>query len=211
MFWYPREADLSGKDDKGQSLEEFLDGYDPRKYELPAVTTDILVFVRSEPFPRLLLVRRGRHPYYGMLALPGGFLEMKETLDQGAARELMEETGVTGVPLQQLGAYGTLGRDPRLRIVSVAYTVVLDKEPAFQAGDDAADAAFCNLVVSKQENNGILQYHMEATHPARAMNAWADIEEQNGQRTIVRSTIASDHALMVLDAVEKLGFAIEPA
>ncbi len=207
MFWYPKEEDLKWKDDKGQTLEEFLAGYDPRKYELPAVTTDILVFVRQKPNPRLLLVRRGRHPYYGMLALPGGFLEMTETLGQGAARELMEETGVTGVPLQQLGAYGTLGRDPRLRIISVAYTVVLNEEPSFQAGDDADDAAFCNLVVSKQENNGILQYHMEATNTERAMHAWADIEEKNGQHTIVRSTIASDHALMMLDAIQKLGFA----
>lgn len=90
----------------------------------------------------MLLVRRGREPYAGTWAFPGGFVELGESLESAARRELGEETGLVGVALRQLGAFGDPGRDPRGWVVTVAYTGVVPDERAelVEEGDDAAEA-----------------------------------------------------------------------
>lgn len=107
-----------------------------------AVTVDIVVL--TDRGREVLLVRRGAPPYEGALALPGGFVEIDESLDAAARRELAEETGVdvASVSIVQVGAYGEPGRDPRGRTVSVAYLALLDERPAATAGSDAAEAAW---------------------------------------------------------------------
>ncbi len=204
MFWYPTEADLEQTDDRGKTLRQFLKEYDPRAYELPAVTTDILLFQHGQGKPRLMMIRRGRHPSYGMLALPGGFLEMDEELEDGAARELMEETGITGIPLHQLGAYGTVGRDPRLRIVSVAYIAHNDGQITFHAGDDAAYAGLFDIALEVTKDGSAANYLLSVRNSE--YYADAEIYEEGKKRRIMRSSIASDHALMILDAIEELGW-----
>lgn len=88
-----------------------------------AVTVDTVVFTQREKEPMLVLVQRGNQPFLGRWALPGGFVEIDEDLPDAASRELREETGldVPAAALTQLGAYGTPGRDPRMRVVSVVY------------------------------------------------------------------------------------------
>lgn len=107
----------------------------------PSVTTDIALFRRADEARELLLIRRRDDPFEGLWALPGGFVEKGETLEAAARRELAEETGITGVTLRQLAAYGEPGRDPRGWTVSVVFwgwrTV---EDPAPIAGDDAAEA-----------------------------------------------------------------------
>ena len=88
----------------------------------------------------LLMVKRGGHPFIGKWALPGGFLEPDETAEQAVRRELAEETGVNADAIIQLRAFSDPHRDPRTRIVTVAYIAVLDRLPDARAGDDAADA-----------------------------------------------------------------------
>jgi 8-oxo-dGTP diphosphatase len=110
------------------------------------VTTDIAVFTIRGDALELLLIRRGRPPFQGAWALPGGFLDIDEDLDTCAARELAEETGVEGVYLEQLYTFGAVGRDPRERVVSVAYIALAPADKLdVQAGDDAADARWFRL------------------------------------------------------------------
>jgi 8-oxo-dGTP diphosphatase len=203
MFWYPKEADLDARDAGGVTLREFLEKYDPKRYELPAVTVDILAFRLEEDGMSLLLIRRGRHPAYGMLALPGGFVEMNESLEEAAARELLEETGLSDVELTQLGAYGDVGRDPRMRIVSVAYMSVLRRDMPVRAGDDAADAAFYRVSVGQKRQN--MEDIYDLSFISEKGRASAKIVKSLGKRVIAESGIASDHSIMILDALERLG------
>lgn len=107
----------------------------------PAVTVDAVVFATGGGATSVLLIRRGKPPFEGKWALPGGFVEMDETLARSAARELAEETGLTGVDLEQLHAFGDPGRDPRGRTVSIAHWGVIEgPAPHVRGDDDAAEA-----------------------------------------------------------------------
>jgi 8-oxo-dGTP diphosphatase len=106
-----------------------------------AVTVDVAVFTVRDDHVLVTLVERGSDPYLGMLALPGGFVDVSEELEAAAARELAEETGlvVPAESLTQLGAYGTPGRDPRGRTVSIVYwAMVLDLDDPVGGSDAAA-------------------------------------------------------------------------
>lgn len=111
----------------------------------PSVTTDTVLFATLGARLRVLLVRRGRPPFEGTWALPGGFLEEDEDLDVCARRELQEETGIRGVTLEQFGAPG---RDPRGRVISIAFlgTIAPDhlREPP-RASSDAADLGWFDV------------------------------------------------------------------
>ena len=116
------------------------------QFPRPAVTVDAVIFDMhdDDKIPKVLLIKRKHEPFKGMWAIPGGFLEMDEELDAGAARELYEETGLDIRPsdLQQVVAVGRMNRDPRDRIISVVYTAVVDRfeHTKVCAGDDAEDA-----------------------------------------------------------------------
>jgi 8-oxo-dGTP diphosphatase len=102
----------------------------------------VLFTIRDEAL-HLLLIRRAREPFAGRWALPGGFLDIDEDLDRCAERELEEETGVRGLYLEQLCTFGRTGRDPRERVISVAYFALAPSDRiALRAGDDAAEAAW---------------------------------------------------------------------
>jgi 8-oxo-dGTP diphosphatase len=132
-----------------RSEAEFLRAYRPAAFPRPSVTVDVAAFSIIDAELRVLLVRRGEHPFKGTWALPGGFLrvgdahkDQGEDLDAAAARELHEETalGIGDVYLEQLGAFGRAGRDPRMRVITVAYYALIrpDLVPLAKAGGDAA-------------------------------------------------------------------------
>lgn len=117
--------------------------YNPRAYPPFAVTVDIAVFTIRDDALQVLLIERGNEPFLGAWALPGGFVKIDEDLEQAAARELAEETGLRASSwhLEQLGTYGAPDRDPRMRVVSVAYWAICAEAPALRGGGDAAAAA----------------------------------------------------------------------
>lgn len=134
------------------------EGYNAEAFAKPSVTVDVVAFTtRTQPNAAkgeaaklsVLLIKRGVWPYAGQWAVPGGFVRMDEDLDTAARRELGEETGITGASyLEQLYTFGTVGRDPRTRVISVAYYALLpdaqsglpDAPGEPEAGSDAREA-----------------------------------------------------------------------
>ena len=115
-------------------------------YRRPALTVDGVVLHRQAhgllgDCSSILLVRRGREPFRGRYALPGGFVEYGEDLDDAIVREVAEETGLTGLPFRQFRTFGKPGRDPRGHTVSVVYVAVIIGEVPEVVGGDDADSA----------------------------------------------------------------------
>ncbi len=115
-------------------------------YPRPAVTVDIALFYRVENDIRILLISRKDEPFKDRFALPGGFVEMDETLEEAAYRELEEETGIKAERLVQFRTYSEVGRDPRGRTISMVFYHILRGKPQKPvAGDDASSASWRSL------------------------------------------------------------------
>jgi 8-oxo-dGTP diphosphatase len=111
------------------------------QYPRAALTVDCVVFGFDEAELKVLLIQRALEPFNGRWALPGGFVRVEETLDAAARRELAEEAGITNVFLEQLYTFGTTGRDPRERVVSIAYYALVKlSDHRAKAATDAANA-----------------------------------------------------------------------
>ena len=213
------------KNEKGQTLEEFLKEYDPYQYKNPCATTDMVLFSYAGEKPdtdalKVLLVCRKNHPSIGYWALPGGFVELYENLEDTARRELEEETGVKGLPVEQFACYGDYQRDPRARVITTAYfSLVNEKEVRVKAGDDAADAAWFTVKLKKGESKDITtdaavirreDFSLELENEDRGLKIRAVIckEERQG---LVRERkykvkeggmVAVDHAAILTQALE---------
>ena len=120
--------------------------YDASKYERPSVTVDVVMMSLRQRDLQVLLVKRRSWPYEGMWAVPGGFVNMNESLETAAKRELQEETGLQDVYLEQLYTFGDPGRDPRTRVITVVYFALLDSERLqVRAASDAADVGWFSV------------------------------------------------------------------
>ncbi len=121
--------------------------YDPASYDRPSVTVDVALFALRANHLQVLLIRRKNWPYQDYWALPGGFIQMDESLEQSALRELQEETGVADLHLEQLYTFGEPERDPRSRVISVAYVALVraDQARQVQGADDAAEARWWSM------------------------------------------------------------------
>ncbi|MEA4833061.1 MAG: NUDIX domain-containing protein [Oscillospiraceae bacterium] len=133
------------RDRDGLTEKEFLAAYKEKNYPKPSLTADILIFKKNGDITKLLLIKRGGHPFLGKWALPGGFVNPDESADAAAARELEEETHIKAAGLKQLGLYSKPGRDPRTWVVTEAYIAYIsDSAPDADyvaVADDDADAA----------------------------------------------------------------------
>jgi 8-oxo-dGTP diphosphatase len=108
------------------------------------VSVDVMVFGFFAGKVKLLLIKRGKEPYKGKWAIPGGFLDIDEELEAAAARELAEETGLINITLEQVQTFGSLGRDPRGRQITVAFMGTTSQHK-LKAGDDAAEAKWFDI------------------------------------------------------------------
>ena len=130
----------------GETAPETAANYDPSRYERPSVTVDIVILTVRDGKLVVLLIRRKRWPFEGMWAIPGGFVNPDESLEEAATRELQEETGVRDVYLEQLYTFGDPGRDPRTRVITVVYYALIRADRLnVQAADDAEDADWFHL------------------------------------------------------------------
>ncbi|WP_339303771.1 NUDIX domain-containing protein [Paenibacillus sp. FSL R5-0519] len=219
------------------SEEQFLDSYDAGDYERPSVTVDMLVFtIRSEaqenyrklaePELQLLLIRRGGHPYLGQWALPGGFVSMQESLEDAARRELLTETGLDDIYLEQLYTWGDVERDPRTRVISCSYMALVDSsELELQAGDDASEANWFRveqrLLEEKRhihERGRVIERRLQLILTNGTEELSAIVETKETIEGKVRSHhvtlgevqgIAFDHAKIIHYALERLRSKIE--
>lgn len=207
------------KNKAGQTLEEYLDGYDPRQFDLPSNTTDIIVVrcqeeLRSwEQQLEVLLIKRGNHPGIGFWATPGGFVEMREHMDEGAARELEEETGIQDLPLVQMATWGDYDRDPRWRVITTSYLALVEGDIAVQAGDDAADALWFNVSLKQEANdteNRTEIWNLNLVNEEFKIQVGAKIEivhsghkllDKKQYRIVENNGLAADHGCLVTQAL----------
>lgn len=214
------------KNEQGLDLEQFLQQYYPGDYENPSVTTDIIVFKYNgvleqvENNLKVLMVKRKNHPCIGYWALPGGFVNMEEDVLTAAKRELEEETHLKNIPMEQLATWGEVQRDPRYRIITVAYLALVDETVTdIQADDDAADAAWIDveLELTKEEElvgTGFHKlrsvYKIHVFQKEKKVNLTAYIEKIENKNAIIKETkysvienngIAFDHGRLLVQAL----------
>jgi len=128
--------------------QETSETYDASKYERPSVTVDVVIFSILDEMLKVLLIKRKAWPHEGMWAIPGGFVDIDESLEHAAYRELAEETGVSSsdVYLEQLYTFGEPDRDPRTRVITVAYFALVSADKINpQAASDAADVGWFSV------------------------------------------------------------------
>lgn len=173
------------KSDEGMTEEEYLAQYKPGDYPRPSVTVDILIFAMNRnQHLELLLIKRGGHPCKGRWAIPGGFVDMEESLEEAAARELKEETSLEDIYLEQLYTFGDVGRDARSRVISVAYIALASAGLLeFSAGDDAVDACLFEV---KQNGGNFCLYSSQR------------------DLTLTEEDLAFDHAKIIHKGLERL-------
>ena len=188
--------------DKDRLTEtEYLAGYRQGDYPRPSVTADVAVFREGERGMELLLIRRGGHPFLGKWALPGGFSEPGETVDETAARELREETNLEDLPLTPFGFFSTPGRDVRAWTMSEGFAAILPADsPEPVAGDDARETGW--FTVDSRWESGVLTLSFDGPEQFEARltrdGAYAfSILDTGG--------LAFDHAHIIAQAMEKMG------
>lgn len=174
--------------------------YDVTRYFRPSVTVDALLCRVNGNGGRVMLIKRGGHPYLGCWAFPGGFVEENEPCETAVSRELEEETGITGVKLRQLVTVSTPGRDPRWRNITVVYYAQTDKDIRAEGGDDAAKAEWFDFTVETNGNKTKLVFSSDTETFSEelelARDALGDVDINN---TVVtkRGGMAFDHAKIV--------------
>lgn len=168
----------------------------------PSVTCDVVAFTMQRDDLALLLVRRKRAPFRGAWALPGGFVDESEPLERAASRELFEETGVSGARLEQLGAFGDPGRDPRGHTVSIAWMTFLLAEVSLHPGDDAAEARFVPLRHLDLSRVPPLRAKAPRASVTRSLRSSTRRTDRAGDASTL--PLAFDHGVIVQRAYERL-------
>lgn len=209
----------------GLTQEEFLASYKPGNYDRPSNTVDMLIFTVTEKKVedlrkdtqkelKILLIKRNNHPYMHRWALPGGFVNMKENLSVAAARELEEETNVSGVYMEQLYTYGDIGRDPRMRVISIAYMALVPDESLTPiAGDDAEDVAWFyvrkedvsrteqRIIIGNEDLDISYEYKVDISYKK---NGIIDVPTIGINAINGTDGVAFDHIYMINDGIDRL-------
>lgn len=221
----------------GLTERDFLRQYDVTQYKRPSVSVDILLFTvvngpklnyrkLPEKEVKVLMVRRGNHPFIGKWALPGGFMSVDESLDDAAYRELKEEVNVSDIYMEQLYTWGNVDRDPRTRVISCSYMSLVDSSQLqIRAGGGTWDARWFTLGYETQEEKKTacpggytLENRIKLTLSGESETLSAVVETQKrvaGRVKTIRCRVAEndgiafDHALVIQYGMERLRNKIE--
>ncbi|MBU3087481.1 NUDIX hydrolase [Clostridium gasigenes] len=221
------------KDIKGLTEEEYLEKYNSSKYEKPSLTVDILLFtldeIRNEDIKRLpekelkiLLIKRNEHPFIGTWGISGGFVDINESVDNAAYRELTKDANIEDVYMEQLYTWGEVNRDPRMRVVSASYIALVNKQGLKEkAGDEVNDLAWFSiskeLISDYTTKNGqlIKNYIISLISNEKDIKIIYKIKETNifiGFNTKVDYKFEvekSSNSKLAFDHVEILSYALE--
>lgn len=194
----------------GLTEEEYLSQYRPGDYERPSVTADILIFSPAADMGslKILLIKRGNHPFINQWALPGGFVNIDESAYSAACRELKEETGLENVYMEQLYTFSQPDRDPRMRVIDIAYLALINESDVY-AGDDAADAAWFTFELDVSSERMVLE---NRDRRIRLEYSLKQKEFTNGKLTyenyvperLSETGLAFDHAEIVMEGCLRL-------
>lgn len=144
----------------------FLESYDRSAFERPSITVDLILMSVIDGAPAVLLTRRDQHPFKGAWALPGGFVQMGESLDEAARRVLIEKAGMADAYTEQLYTFGAVDRDPRTRIISVAYFALLPADRFAAALKTMPELALAEVTVPwKGEAGGPVEVRISDGEP----------------------------------------------
>lgn len=216
----------------GQTEEEFLRLYDPNNYQRPSVSVDMLIFTVAngeklnyrklpEKILKVLMIKRGNHPFIGRWALPGGFIDINESLDAAASRRLKDEVNIDNIYMEQLYTWGEVDRDPRTRVINCSYMSLVDStKQQIKAGHGAWDTQWFNVDARTVEmKKTMLCDGYELENLTRLELAGDDEEAGATIRTRLRMNdgvkswrreimeshgIAFDHALVIQCGLERL-------
>jgi ADP-ribose pyrophosphatase YjhB (NUDIX family) len=203
-----------------------------REYPRPSLTVDIVLFavaddkstteneaegcqapparpLKLDGHLELLLIRRGGEPFKGSWALPGGFVDEGESVEQAARRELAEETGIEGLPLEQLYTFSNPARDPRGWVVSCAHlALIFEKTTRPQAGDDALDAAWFHVEyhddTARERSLALYRGEADRTLDTDTLLAKVKVIPRCEPEIISSAGLAFDHAAIIVYALEHL-------
>ncbi|OUQ88991.1 ADP-ribose pyrophosphatase [Brevibacillus brevis] len=222
---------------QGQTEQEYLEAYDVSQFERPSVTVDMLVFTVMDELEenyrklspkslKILLVKRGEHPYIGQWALPGGFVTPGESLEEAARRELRTETNVDDIYLEQLYTWGDAGRDPRTWVISTSYMALVDSSSLqLQAGDDAEEAEWYRIedrwlketktatidgsITEKWLELRLVQEREELSATIKITKTVMGRTVRETREIVETNNLAFDHAKIIQYALERLRNKIE--
>lgn len=214
-----------------KSEEEFLQSYRPMDYDKPSVTVDILIFtVTDKPSEdirkldkkelKILLIKRKNYPFKESWAFPGGFVKINESLDEAVNRMVKEEVNMDNIYFEQLYTYGEVNRDPRMRVLSVAYMALVPSENLVpKAGRDASDVQWFTisketlseekrLLNLKSEDDKIsISYEYDEKKVKRGKSFDKEIITYNKSKT--QDNLAFDHNKILIDAISRLKNKVE--
>lgn len=223
------------KNAQGLTEEEFLKNYKPGDYERPSCTVDTLVFTVTNKENedrrkldtkelKILLIKRKDHPFIGQWAIPGGFVDIHESLNEAAHRELKEETNIDNIYFETLNVYGDVGRDPRMRVISTAYMALVPSEHLKpKAGDDAEEVDWFTIkrkTIFSNENeekwlltlvnsNETVKICYEVTEKNVRRGVANDIEIIVNSIPLTYDALAFDHYKIIVDALNRLKNKVE--
>lgn len=222
------------KNKQGLTEEEFFKQYDADIYKKPSLTVDMLIFTAMdeekenyrklpEKLLKILLVKRGDHPYIGKWALPGGFVDVEEGLDEAALRVLRTETNIDDIYMEQLYTWGEVKRDPRTRVISSSYMALVDSRSlSIKAGNDEEDARWFNIKYSLLQEKKVSIENGYIYEQIVEIKLWNDTEKLSTKikiaenldgkiyREIIEAIgIAFDHGKFIEYAIDRLRNKIE--